>query len=90
MKKFLLSMIAVGSIVGGYLVITNMQSTSTIPTNRLSYSGNGMQFEYPESFGATIWKAVTWPPKVTVVPANEDAIALGCPMVKDSSMVTES
>ena len=93
MKRFIFTFVAIIIIVAGYFVIKNMpntSNTSNIPANRLTYSGNGIRFSYPESFGANVWKAVTWPPKVTAVPADEDAIALGCPMLKDSSMITES
>ncbi|MEI7920166.1 MAG: hypothetical protein WCH65_08750 [bacterium] len=90
MKKFLLSMLAIACIVAGYFFVKNMSAITAIPTDRLTYSGNAMSFQYPEHFGATIWRAVTWPPKVTAVPAEKNVIALGCPMLVDSAMITES
>lgn len=93
MKKFLFTFVAIAIIIAGYFVIKNMPSTSNtsnVPANRLSYSGNGIVFNYPATFGANVWKAVTWPPKVTVVPADENAISIGCPILKDSSLITES
>ncbi|PIR07124.1 MAG: hypothetical protein COV55_01695 [Candidatus Komeilibacteria bacterium CG11_big_fil_rev_8_21_14_0_20_36_20] len=40
---------------------------------------NGYEFQYPESFGANVWGAHFWPPKVTVVSINENPVKNGCP-----------
>ena len=90
MKKFLFTFVAIAIIIAGYFVIKHMPNTTTIPANRLTYSGNGIVFYYPKTFGANVWKTVTWPPKVTVVPTDEDAISIGCPTLKDNSLITES
>lgn len=89
MKKFVFSILAIACIVVGYFFVKNM-ATPSVPSDWLTYTESGIRFQYPESFGATIWRSVTWPPKVTLVPANKNAIALGCPMLTDSAMITES
>ncbi len=58
----------------------------TIPADRVVYTGNGFHFSYPKTFGANVWKTTTRPPKLTVVLKNQDALALGCPLLKESGI----
>ncbi|MEI8091029.1 MAG: hypothetical protein WCG98_01980 [bacterium] len=90
MKKFFITLLIVILIIAGYFVIRSKTSTVTIPTGWVAYTGNGVQFFYPTTFGATVWKATMRPPVLTVVPADKDAIAIGCPMLQDSATITES
>lgn len=91
MKRFLFTLLVVIIVGAGYLVIkNNVLQTSAVPTTRHSYSGNGIEFQHPDTFGANVWRAVTWPPKVTLVPMNEDPISVGCPILKDKTMIIES
>lgn len=91
MKKILFILLAIIIIgIGYFLIKNNILQTSDIPATRLSYSGNGIEFQYPKTFGANVWRAVTWPPKVILVHTNEDPISVGCPILKDKTMITES
>jgi len=40
---------------------------------------NGAEFKYPESFGANVWGAYSWPPKLMVVSEEQDPLRVGCP-----------
>jgi|GEM_PF-654432 len=42
---------------------------------------NGVSFQYPETFGANVWRTQSWPPKLTVVPIGQDPVQVGCPDV---------
>lgn len=91
MKKYLLTLLVIIVIVVIYFFVkTNTPMISSIPDGWATYTGNDVQFFYPTTFGANVWRVDTWPPVVTVVPANKDAIALGCPMLKDAATITES
>lgn len=50
----------------------------------------GFEFKFPQSFGADVWRAYEWPPKVTVVLAGEDLVKTGCPNIPDGSAPAES
>ena len=91
MKKILLSFLAIVILIAGYFVISKtLWRVETIPSTWLTYSGNGVQFKYPESFGATVWKATTRPPKVSVVKKSQNPFVVWCEILGDSGMVTES
>lgn len=91
MKRILVAIILIVVVVACYFVIKKtMPQTSNVPTTRLTYFGEGITFKYSETFGSNVWKAVTRPPVVTVVPADKDPIALGCPMLKDAASIVES
>jgi len=92
MKKIFLLLLIIIFAIAGYFFIwnTNVSKIPSVPTDRLTYTGNGIIFSYPKTFGANVWRAVTRPPTVTIVPAGKDPIALGCPKLKESSMITES
>lgn len=38
----------------------------------------GAEFKYPEKFGANVWRADSWPPKLIVVSGSEDPLKVGC------------
>lgn len=40
---------------------------------------NGVEFKYPENFGANVWRAYSWPPKLIVVSDTQDPLKAGCP-----------
>ena len=61
----------------------NVPIVSTVTSNRQTYSGQGFQFQYPKHFSGAIWQPSTWPPVVTLVPLNQDPIAIGCPEMKN-------
>gem|GEM_PF-3106629 len=91
MKKFLFTFLAIIIVAAGYFLINrNIVKVNTVPAGWLTYTGNGIEFQYPGTFGANVWRAVTWPPTVTAVPADKDPVAFGCPKLKDSAMITES
>ncbi len=89
MKKILFTLFALIIVVAGYVFVKTI-TKSAIPTDWIIYSGNDITFTYPASFGANVRRAVTRPPKVTIVAKDKDALALGCPMLKDSAAITES
>lgn len=91
MKRFLFTILAFLVVGIGYIII-NKQTlfTRVIHPSRLTYSGNGITFEYPATLSGNTWRTITWPPKVTVVSPDQDPIALGCPDLQDSSRITES
>lgn len=90
MKKVVLVILLTIIVLAGYFVLRSNTSMMSIPSDRVAYTGNGVQFFYPATFGAHVWRVDKRPPVVTVVPANKDAIAVGCPMLKDSATITES
>ncbi len=91
MKKFLFTFLAIIIVVAGYFLVSrNIVKVNTIPAGWLTYTGNGVEFNYPATFGANVWRAVTWPPTVITVPADKDPVAFGCPKLKDSAIITES
>ena len=85
MKKLILTLLLILIVIIGYFVIRKSTQTINIPTSRVNYTGNGVQFRYPKTFGATVWKSTTRPPLLTVVSAGENALAIGCPMLVNSS-----
>lgn len=40
---------------------------------------NAYTYEYPATMGANVWRAVQWPPMVTVSSTVADAVTKGCP-----------
>jgi len=91
MKKILFTGIALLIVVTGYIIITRTTPIqSTIPSGWLTYSESGITFSYPKSFGAYVWKSVTWPPKVTLVPLGQNPLAVGCPRIIDSANIISS
>lgn len=91
MKRFLFTILAFLAVGIGYILI-NKQTlfTGVDHTTRLTYSGNGVTFEYPATLSGNVWRAIQWPPKMTVASPTQDPIALGCPNLQDSSRITES
>ena len=91
MKKYLFSFLAIIILIAGYIIFSkNPLVMTTLPAGRTHYTGNDISFYYPESFGANVWKAVTWPPKVTIANPDQDALLIGCPLLKDSAIITQS
>jgi len=87
MKKFLFTLISIIVISTGYLGITYiLPQSSKIPANRLIYSGNGISFAYPETFSGNVWRPLSWPPLVKVVPLGQDPIGVACPDMKNIVM----
>ena len=85
MKKFLFTLLSIIVVVAGYFLINkNMSKINSVPTNRLTYTGDGFKFQYPGTFGADVRHATNRPPKVMLIPTNEDPVALGCPLLKNS------
>jgi len=41
----------------------------------------GVEFKYPETFEANVWRAQFWPPIVNVIPLSKDPLKNGCPDV---------
>ena len=84
MKKFLFTLISLIIIGAGYLGITYiLPQTSKVPTTRLTYSGNGIFFNYPEIFSGNVWRPLSWPPVVKIVSLHQDPISVGCPDMKN-------
>lgn len=91
MKNFLFIFSAIIIIIAWYFLINkNIAKIDSIPGNRLLYSGSGIEFGYPASFGANVWNSVTRPPKVTIVDKKENVLAIGCPLLEDTNIITES
>jgi len=91
MKKFLFIFVAIIIVIAGYFLVSkNVIKLNAIPIDRPTYTNGHVTFQYPKTFGANVRKAVTRPPTVTTVRADQDPIALGCPTLKDSSMITKS
>ena len=87
MKRILFTTISIIIIGIGYLGITYiLPQTSRIPATRLTYSGNGVSFAYPETFSGNIWRPLSWPPVVQVIPLSQDPISVGCPDIKNIVM----
>ena len=84
MKKLLLTIILILIVIIGYFIIqkntpkTPVQ-TITIPTGRVSYTGNGVQFSYPQMFSGNVWRPINWPPVVHIIPLTQDPVVIGCP-----------
>ncbi|MFA5087005.1 MAG: hypothetical protein WC470_01735 [Candidatus Paceibacterota bacterium] len=38
----------------------------------------GVEFKYPATFGANVWNSISWPPKATVAPIEQDPTTIGC------------
>jgi hypothetical protein len=91
MKRYFLWIFAC-VLLGGLIFVSSTypDKREQIPHDRLIYSSTGITFHYPKTFGANVWKAVTWPPKVTVVNKNQEAMDLGCPTLKDAAIISES
>lgn len=86
MKKFFFTLLAIAVVISGYIIINKNTQHVKIPANWIIYTGNGVQFMYPEKFGAHVWKSTTRPPQVTMVTPDKDPIALGCPLLKDTGI----
>lgn len=76
MKKIILAILLVIIVLAGYFVIRSHTSMVNIPSDRVVYTGNGVQFFYPTTFGATVWRADQRPPVVSVIPTGKDALAI--------------
>ncbi|MDD2646980.1 MAG: hypothetical protein PHV78_03840 [Patescibacteria group bacterium] len=59
-----------------------------IPSDWLTYLDNinGTTFRYPATFGANVWRAQSWPPKLTIVQSSQDALKIGCPELPTGSV----
>lgn len=86
MKKIILAILLVIIVLAGYFVIRSNTSTVNIPSDRVAYTGNGIQFFYPTTFGANVWRVDQRPPVVSVVPAGKDALAVGCPLLQNAGI----
>jgi hypothetical protein len=81
MKKVMLVLLLIIIVVAGYFVMRQNTQTIKVPASRASYKGDGIQFQYPKTLGANVWKAVTRPPVITVIPTDNDSVVVGCPML---------
>jgi hypothetical protein len=54
-------------------------SDETINWKTYKDEQTGAEFKYPESFGANVWRAYVWPPKLTIVQEEQDSLKVGCP-----------
>ena len=87
MRRILFTTISIIIIGIGYLGITYiLPQTNEVPSTRLTYSGNGIFFNYPKTFSGNIWRPLSWPPVVKVVPLGQDPISVGCPDIKNIVM----
>ena len=87
MKKFLFTLISIIIIGVGYIGITYiLPQTNNAPTTRLTYSGNGISFAYPETFSGNVWRPLSWPPVAKVVSLGQDPVSVGCPDMKNIVM----
>ena len=53
---------------------------STLPAGWKQYDDatTSLSFQYPEQFGANVWRPQFWPPKVIVIPGTLDPLLNGC------------
>ena len=86
MKKIILAILLIIIVLAGYFVIRSNTSMTNIPANRVAYTGNGVQFYYPPSFGANVWRVDQRPPVVSIVPTGKDALAIGCPLLQNAGI----
>lgn len=49
----------------------------------------GYAIRYPDSFGATVWRAYAWPPKITAVPPGQNPVSAGCPDLEKNQMTED-
>jgi hypothetical protein len=76
------------------LLITNyftsrkpIKSVYEIPSDWLAYNTDGVSFSYPNNFGKHVWRAQSWPPKLTIIQNSQDTLKIGCPELPVSSSV---
>jgi len=90
MKKIRPLIVAFVLFAGGYFL---MHSPPLIEMDSID-KGNGRQvytdvvswfeLEYPKQFSGNVWHPTARPMVITIVPISWDAMALGCPSIKNS------
>jgi len=104
MKKFLWTIVVLIVLIAGYVLIkdygaktptitpitTGNVQTGNVQTGLQTYISWGVQFSYPQTFSGNTRRPLSWPPTVNVLALTGDAVALGCPDMKNIAQQTGS
>ncbi|MEI7558706.1 MAG: hypothetical protein WCJ45_08215 [bacterium] len=49
-----------------------------------------MSITFPTTFSGNVWRALTWPPKITKIPPLFEPFGVGCPELSKSTTIIQS